>query len=361
MVAARGDRVAVAGADQAEELALRPVGAKRLALGRPAQVVGQHRALAHGEHAGLGPRVGQRGDVAGGKHAGVRHRLQGVVDADEAPFVNREPGLAGPAGRSRFGHPDDRVGGYWRVVAGVHGLGGDGGHRASGVQVDAALGQDTGEAAPDTGVVGRQDLRAAGQQREANPVGILASGAQIAAQAVLRGQREFDAAGAAPHHRDPERSPAGQHALAQRLPSGQEAVYRLGGQGVLGGTGYVEDARARAGVDRQQVVADRRTARHAEFAVFEVDTVDFGVVEPGACEACQRPQIDVTGVVVVMPGDVAWQHAGVGGVDVAGDEREPQPGFGLHAEAAQHGHVGVAAADQHDILDHGNSGALHRQ
>lgn len=40
----------------------------------------------------------------------------------------------------------------------------------------------------------------------------------------------------------------------------------------------------------------------------------------------------------------------VSGVRITGDERQPHPGHGLHAEAAQHLYMAVASSHQHHLL-----------
>ena len=46
-----------------------------------------------------------------------------------------------------------------------------------------------------------------------------------------------------------------------------------------------------------------------------------------------------------------------GGVQVAGDERDPNAAHGAHAEAAQHDGVAVAASDQDQVLQDRRAGS----
>ena len=50
------------------------------------------------------------------------------------------------------------------------------------------------------------------------------------------------------------------------------------------------------------------------------------------------------------PGDIARQHARIGRLDIAGDQGQPQPGHRPHAKAFQHMDMGMAAADEDEIL-----------
>ncbi len=81
---ARGHRAAVAQGQQGQGLALRFIGLQRGALQGRAQVVRQHRALAHGEHTGLGQRRLPLGAVAHGEHRRVAGALQRGRDAEKA-------------------------------------------------------------------------------------------------------------------------------------------------------------------------------------------------------------------------------------------------------------------------------------
>ena len=49
---------------------------------------------------------------------------------------------------------------------------------------------------------------------------------------------------------------------------------------------------------------------------------------------------------------VARQHAAVGRLHVARDESHLHARDGVHAQHPEHVHVGVAAAEQHQVLDH---------
>src|ERR1051325_980013 len=76
-------------------------------------------------------------------------------------------------------------------------------------------------------------------------------------------------------------------------------------------------------------------------------------------EAREAPQIDMALLEAVMPGDIARQHAGIGGLYVARDQGHANPGLRPHAEAFQHMHMRMATADKHQIAVYRSRG-LHR-
>ena len=67
--------------------------------------------------------------------------------------------------------------------------------------------------------------------------------------------------------------------------------------------------------------------------------------QPRAGKTRKSAEIDVALVKRVMPGDIARQHAGIGRLDIAGDEGHAHPGYRAHAEAFQHMDMRMAAAD----------------
>ena len=82
------------------------------------------------------------------------------------------------------------------------------------------------------------------------------------------------------------------------------------------------------------------------------------MVEPGAGEPAQRREIDVDVVKVVVTRHQSGQHAGVGRMDIACDQRQPHAGDRVHPEPLEHRNVGVPAAYQDEVLDDGDA-ALH--
>ena len=73
----------------------------------------------------------------------------------------------------------------------------------------------------------------------------------------------------------------------------------------------------------------------------------------------QATQVDVYLVKAVVARNVARQHARIRGVNVCADQGDTHARLGLHGEHAQHAHMAVAAADQHQIAQHGLIGRLH--
>jgi hypothetical protein len=83
-----------------------------------------------------------------------------------------------------------------------------------------------------------------------------------------------------------------------------------------------------------------------------VERDDFVVLEAGSGEIREWTEIDMRFIERVVAGDQAGQHAGIGGVYVARDQRQSHPGFGLHAKALQYFDVAVTAADEHEIFQY---------
>ena len=67
-------------------------------------------------------------------------------------------------------------------------------------------------------------------------------------------------------------------------------------------------------------------------------------------KARESAEIDVAFLKGVMPGNVTWQHARIGRLDVAGDEGYADAGDRLHAKALQHMDMRMPAADENEVL-----------
>ena len=72
-----------------------------------------------------------------------------------------------------------------------------------------------------------------------------------------------------------------------------------------------------------------------------------------AGKACQRSQVNVGLIGRIEARDEPRQHARIRRLDIARDQGQPDAWDRPHAEALEHVHVGMPAADQHDILDDG--------
>ena len=215
------------------------------------------------------------GDVACGKHLRVGHGLQGVGYLNETVRIQSEAGFAQPGRAAGARDPDDFVG--------VHCFAG---HRPQArrrylfdlgvaAQNDTAFGQHPLEGAAHRIIVGRQYDRVAGQQVEAEFLRVAPRCAQLVAQAVLHGQRQFDPAGAGADDRDAPDPGVLAHALEQQLPALVEIVDRFHRHGVLGRAGHIAHLRRGADVDRQGVVGHRRAIAAEHFACVAVQAQRF--------------------------------------------------------------------------------------
>ena len=61
----------------------------------------------------------------------------------------------------------------------------------------------------------------------------------------------------------------------------------------------------------------------------------------------------------VVAGQVARQHARIGRVHVACDDREADAGQRVHAELLEHDHMTVPAADEDEVFDDGVLAGFH--
>ena len=109
----------VAGADQRQPVALRPIGAQRLAEHAAPQVVGQRPSHAYRKDAGLLQRPpDDRRNVAGSEDPRIAHRLQLMIDLDEAAGVQCQAGFAQPRRTTGLRHPHHFIGRPGLAVSG---------------------------------------------------------------------------------------------------------------------------------------------------------------------------------------------------------------------------------------------------
>ena len=360
-VGARGDGVFLAGAYQAQILALGGEGSRFLAQEDAAQVSRQGRTLADGEDARLlAGMVDDASDVAGGEHVGMGNRAQGIGDADETGIVERQAGLRQPRRGARHGHPEDLIERDIGPALAMQSPGIDPRHPMPGMHVNTAFGEDAGELAAHPPIVGRQYFFRLGDQMilgiGAGPPGLR----QHPAKTVLDTEQKLEPAGAGADDADPDRAFTTEHPLCHLMPVGDEAVDRLDRHRVLGGARHLIGVGNRSDVDRQQIICHRRAvpAQHPLVGGIEADRLVME--ELGAGEAGQRPEVDMGVIEAVMSGDQARQHARIGRVGIPADQRQADAGDRPHAEALEHGDMAVAAAEQHQILEHRNIGLLHR-
>ncbi len=345
--AARGDGMLVPRTDQRQPSPLRH-GAPRLLAGeRASQVRGERPALPDRVDSCLLARMSNhRRHVAHRENLRISGRTQRFVDRDKAPRCQRQPGLGEPEGGARFGHPQRLVEFDPSAVGANQRAGFDAEDFAVGQNRDPALGEDPLEEAADPAVVRRQ-------QPFAGDEGNLKCGLPQPGEPMLCREGELDSTGTAADYSEAE----ARHLPCvgkQRLPARGEVVDRLDRDRVLGGARDIVRARGRTNVDRQNVVADRRVgaAQHGALSRVEADCLVADQARAG--EARKAAEIDVAFLKRVMPGDVARQHAGIGRLDVAGDERHAHPRRRPHAKALQYVDMGMTAPDEHKILSDRN-------
>ena len=152
-------------------------------------------------------------------------------------------------------------------------------------------------------------------------------------QPVLQRKRDLRSTCTSPDDDDAEHTFSREQRLLDAAPAGQERLHGAHRNGALGArdTGT---ARYRPDVDGEDVEGHRRAPVAMDEAAFEIEAGRARMVQPGLCEAAQLAQIDVAGGVIVAPRKHAGQHAGVGRIGIARDEREPGPCLRPHPEIA---------------------------
>jgi predicted outer membrane protein len=355
----RAERSPFAQVQEREEVALRTIGAQRgngPAVGQPraqprAQVVVEHRALAHGVDARL-------------RHPGVRHQRGAVADREQvvvaldlerAPHAH-EAGQVARQGRradERHGRgprgPDGEVAGQPLVLAlEPHGVLLDGGDPRVAAHADAAaLGL-----APHAR---RQADRCAGQHPAplADQQQVRAVAAR--AQARLHGEGELGARGARAHHHDarPAIPRPLQRLLERRVEAVHEAADGSRRQRVVAHARQVEAAHARAHVEARHVVGQRRASLELEAPGVGEHTRRGGQHHARARAPRQGHHVDLQLAGRVVAGHGARDHARVDGVRAIDQQGHAHAFERVHRPAPQHLHVGVTAAHQDEVQAHG--------
>ncbi len=175
----------------------------------------------------------------------------------------------------------------------------------------------------------------------------------------MHGQGELHATGTATHHGHAGFALVMGESVQQLLPPVIELVNGFDRHGVFGGAADGAHLWRRADIDGNQIVRHRRAVAAQNGLLVAVEPDRFVPKEPGTRVFRQPPQIDMHVVITVMPGDIARQHAGVGGVGIPADHRQPHPGLGLHGKPFKHTHMAVASADQNNIAQDGLFGVMH--
>ena len=227
------------------------------------------------------------------------------------------------------------------------------------MHANAAFSQCFGKSLAHAGVVRGQNRGRGGEQIEAQIFGVATQALQLIAQPKLHRQQQLHAACACAHHGNRGFSGMAFHAFQQRQPAVIEIADRFDRHRMLSRARYALELRGGADIDGKLVVGHGRATLAQHFLIGTVNADHLIAVHAGFGKRSQSQQIDVHRVVVVMPCHIAWQHAGVGGVQVGADQREAHAGNRLHAEAFQNAHMAVAAANEHDVAQDRGIRGLH--
>jgi hypothetical protein len=149
------------------------------------------------------------------------------------------------------------------------------------------------------------------------------------------------------------------HTLQQRQPAAIEIEDGFDRHGKRLGPRHARHLRGGAHVDAAHVVTHGRAGAAQYLAIGSVQPHHLVLVEACTGKGSQFGQVDVAIVKAVMARDVARQHTGIWRVHRGANDGQAHPRLGVHAKAAQHTHVAVATAYQHDVAQHGLIGRLH--
>ena len=160
------------------------------------------------------------------------------------------------------------------------------------------------------------------------------------------GQRNFGARNAAA---DDDTGRARRRPLQERLPGACERPQRLYRVGV-----YVKAREARkigrnADIQRGNIVADRRASLEMHQLVFPVDAGGLVEDDPCTCKPGKAHEVDIQLIARVMPGHVAWQHAGIRAGRTGIDQRDPGARQRGHPPHPQRERMRMPAADQDEV------------
>ena len=173
------------------------------------------------------------------------------------------------------------------------------------------------------------------------------------AEAKSKRENQFDTAGTAADNGQVERPCVVANPFRQRVIGDQKVVNRFDRQGVLR-TVNIKGRGRGAGVDRQKIKRDRRSSGQSQKIVVQINPGCGRMDQARAGKRRQGAQVDMGFGACVMPGDVAGDHHGIGGQHIPCDQGQADARLGLHAEALEHIHMAVAAANQNDVVANGN-------
>ena len=84
-----------------------------------------------------------------------------------------------------------------------------------------------------------------------------------------------------------------------------------------------------------------------DLARTRIDPADFAVNEARVGVVGEANQVDVALVEVVVTGNKAGKHAGIGGIQFFSDDDDTEAMLALHRKREQHADMGMPAANQH--------------
>ncbi len=327
--------------------ALRPPCPQGFTASVTRQIRGQGRAGPHRIDAGLFARRFDKADtISGREYVGIVRDLERGRYGEEAAGIAREAGRREPARRRSIGCEQNGVGLYGLAIAANDGAGLQRRHHVMFVHLDPRHCEVFSKCTLHPGIVSCQQGLVR-HQDEGN-VGIAAIMRGVGMHACAQGEDQFDAARTASDNRNASHL-ADAASRPQVFKLREERPDRFDGDAMFRRTGNGCEIGRYSDVDRQNVVGDRRPGgeQHPFGSAIEPDRLRVDEAGSGYCG--EPDEIDVRFVRLIETRNDAREHAGIGRFEIAGDERHSHARQWSFRERLDDVHVGVAAAEQHNI------------
>ena len=119
-------------------------------------------------------------------------------------------------------------------------------------------------------------------------------------------------------------------AIAKLVPGLGKDAKRFGRDAMIGKTRQIRHFRGDADVNRGQIIGNGRSPGHMDHARVWIQPVSRAQDQAGARKTRQSDQINIEVFTLVMTGDKARQHAGIGRGRAGVDQSEPRAGQRAH-------------------------------
>ena len=309
-------------------------------------VSGQDRALPDRVDSRFGQGTGWELDtVPRREDVVVIHDLQGGPDADEPGIAGLQVCIRQQIGRRSARCPEQEVAGQGRMIFEMDSCFIHGRDPQAGKAGDPLFFKVPAYDRGDPGSVAGQQSLLRFHERDLD-------GRESFSPSRVHGEGQLHARRTASRDDDPQRSAVGPVAFLELVNPLQQQTERPGGYGVFPHARGVHAPGDRTDVDRKSIIVKGRTA------VVEVNPLEDRIEaghpdpdEPDARPVAQRPQFHFHLLGLVQVGEATGQHAGIADGGLVRNKRDADAARGLfHGQHADDLHVGMPAADQHEVF-----------